>query len=57
MWEPLGRGTPAKGHLDICDIILGPYTIIHVKMSLLSSVEHLVNSPQCRARPNDCVGP
>jgi hypothetical protein len=41
----VGNLFSAKGHLDIYNIIRGPYKIINLKISLLYLVKHLINSP------------
>jgi hypothetical protein len=41
----VGNLISAKGHLDIYNIIRGPYKIINLKISLLYLVKHLINSP------------
>jgi hypothetical protein len=43
--EGVGNHFSAKGHLDIYNIIRGPYKIINLKISLLYLVKHLINSP------------
>jgi hypothetical protein len=41
----VGNLFSAKGHLDIYNIISGPYTITNLKINLLYLVKHLINSP------------
>lgn len=47
-WSRAGVGNlvSAQGHADIYHIILGPHTIISLKIGLLYSMEHLINSPR-----------
>lgn len=54
----VGNLVPAKGRLDIYNIIQRPYKIINLKISRLCLVKHFINSPQClaKARPNDFTG-
>lgn len=40
----VGNLLSAKGHLNIYNIIRGPDNIINLKISLLYSVKHLINS-------------
>jgi cleavage and polyadenylation specificity factor subunit 1 len=41
----VGNLFSAKGHLDIYNIIRGPFKFISLKISLLYLVKHLINSP------------
>lgn len=48
VWYPVVRDGNlffAKGHMDIYNIICGPYKVVKLKISLLYFIKHSINSP------------